>query len=149
MQKKSSLYNTDVLLYKTCQTLNTTFFSDYYSFRNGCWCCTGTGKAIMEGVCVVWSIFVVCLALKSECEHVLLGETLMVWCIGYIQNDGRSSWSIVCFREERKQSSLCGKINSEYTTFIRTVVVSDMSFWVFVFIITETWVESSREQGWN
>lgn len=56
----------------------------------------------MEGVFVVWSISLVCLVLKSECEHVLLGETLMVWCIGYIQNDGRSPWSIVCFREKKK-----------------------------------------------
>lgn len=149
MQKKSSLYNTDVLLYKTpCQTLKTRFFSDYHSFRNGCWCCTGIGKAIMEGVFVMWSISVVCLALKSECEHALLGETMMVWCCRVYSKWWKKFLKHSLF-QRRKKNSLCEKIVFEYPTFIRTVVASDVYFWVSVFIIMEKWVESSREQGWN
>lgn len=57
----------------------------------------------------------------------------------------RIYWGIVCLRGKKKK--LFEWIDSEYPTFIRAIVASDVSSWFPVFNIMEKCTESSRERG--
>lgn len=150
---KSSSCNTDVLLYATPhKPPKPRFFSDYYSSKNNCWyLCTGIGEASREGeinelFCSMSAFKIQMLPCSSRWDCDGIGSCYNGWRYSewwkrvYAEKFLRHSLS------QRKKCPLSGKTVS---TFIRTVVMSDVSTWVPVFIIIGKCLESSREQGWK
>lgn len=153
--KKSSSYNTDVLIYATPhKPPKPRFFSVYYSFKNNCWqLCIGIGEATRE-----WELDELVCSMPSF-------KIWMLPCSSRWDCDGIRSWYYAWIHSEwwkrvyveflkhslsrRKKCSLSGKTVSVYATFKRTMVVSDVSTWVPVFIVIGKCTESSREQGWK